>query len=262
MRAMLRVTCVSVALAGAAASTGVAEGRSPGHGAGRAFAPVWFCDVGTHAISARAAVNGPGPDPDAPAGAPGSWLPNEPWVMTHWLPYRESDLLRVLNTNRVELRAWLNRRPLADLARAKGTSVAAVVEQLMRPVRSEYPSAYSTLLARALRTFSQRHLMQHMLFHPFHTPAFNAMVPKVVGLRWPEIIALRRSRLSIADIMRRQHRNPDAGMRKVRAAMVLAARRGVSTQSTPRLQARAFLDEQERALPLRWNTAPGEHTAH
>ncbi|MDP9293388.1 MAG: hypothetical protein M3O90_03015, partial [Actinomycetota bacterium] len=28
-------------------------------------------------------------DSDAPPGAPPHWLPNEPWVMQHWLPYDE-----------------------------------------------------------------------------------------------------------------------------------------------------------------------------
>ena len=39
-------------------------------------------------------------DSDAPPGAPPHWLPNERWVMQHWLPYDEQRLFSLLGVDR------------------------------------------------------------------------------------------------------------------------------------------------------------------
>jgi hypothetical protein len=221
-------------------------------------------DRGSAGVDVVIPKNHPGPDPDAPDGAPVSWLPNEPWVRNHWLPYRERDLWRTLHTNRAELRVWLRHKPLADLARAKGVDPGRALTRLLLPVRREFPGRNAALADHARRTFNQRHLMQHMLFHPFHIPAFNADVPRLLGYGWPQINAMRRQGLSLADIARRRHRDPHAAMLRIRAGLLAASRLGVRRRETPRAQARDFTAEQRRMLPKRWHgrMAGDEHMDH
>src|SRR4051795_12679354 len=56
-------------------------------------------------IEAQAA-SGP-PDPDAPAGASGQWLPDEEWVMQRWTPFDETRLYDLLGTTRPGVERWL-----------------------------------------------------------------------------------------------------------------------------------------------------------
>ena len=50
-------------------------------------------------------------DPDAPAGAPANWLPPEPWVGEHWMPFSEAQLERELGIDRHGLQSWLSGEP-------------------------------------------------------------------------------------------------------------------------------------------------------
>ncbi len=43
------------------------------------------------------------PDDLAPPDAPAHWLPPEPWIYNHWLPFDERRLYRVLRITRVQL---------------------------------------------------------------------------------------------------------------------------------------------------------------
>ena len=202
------------------------------------------------------------PDTDAPPGATQDWLPDEPWVMNRWLPYREQDMRRILRTNRTELMHWLHHRPLGDLARAKNLDPAKVLQSIMRPVRREYPHHYRALWQRARRTFTQRHLMQHMLFHPFHVRAYTRAVPKALGVTWPEIADLSRRGLTMADIIRRQRREPQVVVHAVYAAFTVSSRQGVRSGSTPRRQAREWLADQKQILPRLWHLPANPHMGH
>src|SRR3954466_2635681 len=62
------------------------------------------------------------PDSLAPKGAPAHWLPPEPWVYNHWLPFDERRLYRLLGHTREQLWQQLrdDRRTLAELAARRG----------------------------------------------------------------------------------------------------------------------------------------------
>src|SRR3954452_10074384 len=62
------------------------------------------------------------PDDLAPPDAPAHWLPPEPWIYNHWLPYDEGRLARVLHITLVDLWGQLrdDHRTLAELAARHG----------------------------------------------------------------------------------------------------------------------------------------------
>jgi hypothetical protein len=189
------------------------------------------------------------PDSLAPPGATPDWLPEDDWVQERWLPYHEKDLWCVLHTGREEMRRWLLMRPLGDLARAKGIDPRAALRRLMRPVRQEIRGpAYRTLVKRARRTFTQRHLMQHMLGHMLHVRAWSRGVPRALGVSWPEIVALQHQGLELRDIAERQGLQLDDVNRRLGADLRAASRRGVRLKATPRRQAAFWLNEQLRYI--------------
>lgn len=197
--------------------------------------------------------SGPGPDSDAPPGATVDWLPNEDWVMQHWLPYTERDLWRVLRTNRFEIQNSLRVRPLAGLARRKHMSTRKVLRRLMAPVRREYPSRYRLLYSRAQRTFTQRHLMQHMFFHPLHHPKLTQYITEALGIGWFKISQLRNQGNTLDEIAQMQGLDPRVfergGVNTIRKATELGVRRG----AIPRRQAKSYVREVRTLLPKFWS---------
>lgn len=107
----------------------------------------------------------------APPGAPHTWLPNEGWVMRHWVPFDERALTTRLGLRPRELEAYLydDHRALADLARARGIDPAQLRDALVAPWRPLVGDAqYELLRGRTERMLTQPHLAQHVLFHVFH----------------------------------------------------------------------------------------------
>ena len=78
-------------------------------------------------------------DSEAPQGAPPHWLPGEPWVMQHWLPYDERRLYALLEIDRGDIWRWLrdDTRSLADLARLRGRQPEALAAALVAPWREQ-----------------------------------------------------------------------------------------------------------------------------
>lgn len=123
------------------------------------------------ALALGAATPAGAHDSMAPPDAPHSWLPEEPWVMQHWLPYEEPALYAALGIDRAALLRWLidDHRTLAELARRRGRNPRVVLNRLVGPwAPLVEPAHFDELRQRALRTFSQGHLAQHVFFHPFH----------------------------------------------------------------------------------------------
>jgi hypothetical protein len=161
-----------------------------------AFATAKLTNSGKSASTAnlgtfRIAATGRGPQgpPDslAPAGAPRKWLPNYDWVMEHWMPYDQQQLFSTLGVTFEQVRSYLASgpltkpvRPLAGLISSKGFNPQKLANQLVtawHPPRALYPM----LVSRAMETFTQGHLMQHMLFHFFHDSALNRATPQIFG---------------------------------------------------------------------------------
>src|SRR5258705_8968865 len=107
-------------------------------------------------------------DSHAPAGASNYWLPCQAWVESHWLPYSEQRLLRVLGVSRPQLRAWVrddDHHCLRQLAAKRGLTLTAAITRLVSPWRGRVSRArYVELARRARDTLTQRHLAQHVLF--------------------------------------------------------------------------------------------------
>ena len=195
-------------------------------------------------------------DSEAPPGAPPHWLPNEPWVMQHWLPYDETRLHAALGADRGEVWRWLrdDTRNLAGLARRRGKDPAAVAAALVAPWKGRLrePHRLRVLESRALRTLTQGHLSQHMLFHSLHQNAIPDHAPAIFGVRSrEEFQALRRAELSPVQICRlnglpRAHAEREA-VKTLRAEL----RAGVEGQAMPRSQGRKLLRRQLRQVP-RW----------
>src|SRR5215218_6386490 len=76
-------------------------------------------------------------DSDAPPGAPPHWLPGEPWVMQHWLPYDEQRLYDLLGADRGVIWRQLrdDTRNLAQLAEQRGWEPRELANELVAPWR-------------------------------------------------------------------------------------------------------------------------------
>jgi hypothetical protein len=146
-------------------------------------------------------------DSHAPAGAPTDWLPNEPWVMRHWLPYDEDALRAALHLrDRAALQAVVSdTRTLADAARAQHLDPGKVVDSLVAPWRGRVsPARYRVLRSRAADTFTQPHLAVHMFFHPFHIDLLSRYWPKLFGVTVSETYAeMARDGLSYLEVAKR-----------------------------------------------------------
>jgi hypothetical protein len=227
------------------------------------------------AIPARAA-SGP-PDPAAPPGASGQWLPDEEWVMERWTPFDEARLYALLHATRPGVERWLadsrGRRTLLELARRRGVGRAALVRRLVAPSRGRVTRwQYQALRERTTRVVTQSHLAQHMLFHTFHTWAVRDAARRELGLSEREWNQLRnRPRgdgpgMSVVQIARRRHVPVERLRAPVLRSVTRATRRGVHRREIPSLQAAAQLDEQRWKIdywPLdRTRRDHAERTAH
>src|SRR4051794_11430972 len=115
-------------------------------------------------------------DSEAPPGSPPHWLPNETWVMQHWLPYDETRLYALLGVTRGDTWRWLrdDTRNLAGLAALHGyADPHALARALVAPWQGRLrdPARLALLESRALRTLTQGHLSQHIFFHSLHQNA-------------------------------------------------------------------------------------------
>src|SRR3954470_15724187 len=100
------------------------------------------------------------PDSDAPAHAPAHWLPPEPWVYNHWLPYDEQRLYRVLGISRNALWQQLrdDHRTLAQLAAEHGYPAPRRLAAELVATRRVSAAKRAELQRRAVRTITQGHL--------------------------------------------------------------------------------------------------------
>jgi Tol biopolymer transport system component len=195
-------------------------------------------------------------DSEAPPGAPPHWLPGEPWVMQHWLPYDERRLYALLEVDRGVIWRWLrdDTRSLADLARLRGWQPEALATALVAPWRGKLrdPQRLATLEKRALRTLTQGHLAQHIFFHSLHQEALPTHSPEIFGVASRvEWSALRRSELSPLQICRLNGLPRSHAQRAAEQRLRRTAAWGVKQQVVPAAQARRLLARQLRQLP-RW----------
>jgi Tol biopolymer transport system component len=208
-------------------------------------------------------------DPDAPKGAPDSWLPDEQWVNLLWLPYDEQRLYDQLKLSRGEVFRWVRidaTNTLAALGRRRGLSVKTLARRLVanRKVR---PAMRRTLVKHAERTLTQAHLGQHLLFHALHQTAVPARAKWIFGVASNrEFLRLRRAELSPLQIGELHARTRVGLLHRASQTLTDAVRKGVRSGNLSAAQGRVMLDRQLRQLPRwlgqnRYNGPPGGRNA-
>jgi hypothetical protein len=209
---------------------------------------------------APAARAGDTPDPIAPPGAPGHWLPSSPWVMEHWLPYDERELYRLIGSSRTEIVDHLasDRRTVAELARERGWAIGELASKLMATRRGISAAKRRKLRQRAIWTLTQGHLGQHMFRHSLHTNSLPKAYPSIFGVEASK--QFMRLRLSGLSPYRIANRHGISGRRvRARAATVLrrSARRGVARGEMSGHQANVLVARQVGQL-RRWLRSGGK----
>jgi hypothetical protein len=194
----------------------------------------------------------PARDSHAPAGAPPDWLPNEPWVMRHWLPYDENALRAALHLrDRAALQAVVSdTRTLADAARAQHLDPGKVVDSLVAPWRGKVSAArYRLLRSRGADTFTQPHLAVHMFFHPNHIDLLSRDWTKLFGVTVGETYAeMARDGLSYLQVAQR-HRGANVPLvPELKRLFANTARQGVARKEMLPDQARNVVAWESGAL--------------
>src|SRR3954470_9248062 len=158
----------------------------------------------------------------APKTAPPHWLPPEPWVYNHWLPFDERRLYRLGKFDRGDLWRQLrdDHRTVWQLAARHGWKRPAALAAAL------VPSGDRTLRSRALRLLTQGHLAQHVFFHSLHQFAIASEAPRLFGVADIEFRALHRAELSPLAIGRLHWRS--VGAIEADAIAVLRERVGAS----------------------------------
>ncbi len=195
-------------------------------------------------------------DSEAPPGAPPHWLPNEQWVMQHWLPYDETRLYELTGVTRGEIWRWLrdDTRNVAGLAALHGWADPHVLaRELVAPWRGKLrePHRMKLLEERALRTLTQGHLAQHIFFHSLHQDAIPDNAPEIFGTSTTRFRDLRRSELSPLMICRLNGLSRAHARAAAEQTLRDMAARGVHGQAIPASQAERLLQRQLRQVP-RW----------
>ena len=189
-------------------------------------------------------------DSRAPRGAPHSWLPEQDWVMQHWLPFDEADLYRVLGVDNLMLERWLrdDHRTIAQLAR-KRTGIAPKQLALhLVALRGTLPRARVRVLRqRALRVVTQGHLAQHIFFHYFHGTGALGRTRQVFGVGRRTFTRLRMRGSTPLAIGRYGGRTRERVVRGMRRLLRRMARAGVRRRAHSPRQGRLML-QRRRAL--------------
>ncbi len=195
-------------------------------------------------------------DSEAPPGSPPHWLPNEQWVMQHWIPYDETRLYELMGVTRGEIWRWLrdDTRNVAGLAALHGWSDPhALARELVAPWRGKLrePGRMALLERRALLTLTQGHLAQHIFFHSLHQNAIPDNAPEIFGTSTTRFRDLRRSELSPLMICRLNGLSRAHAQAAAEQTLRDMAARGVRGQAIPASQAERLLARQLRQVP-RW----------
>jgi Tol biopolymer transport system component len=194
-------------------------------------------------------------DSEAPPGAPPHWLPNERWVMQHWIPYDETRLYELLGVTRQDIWDWLrdDTHNIAELAAQRGWEARALARALVAPWRGKLrePHRLAVLETRALRTLTQGHLAQHIFFHSLHQDAIPDAAPEIFGTSTERFRFLRRSELSPLMICRLNGHSRAHAQESAERALRDMAERGVEGQAMPASQGARLLARQLRQVP-RW----------
>ncbi len=207
-------------------------------------------------------------DSEAPVTAPAHWLPPEDWVYNHWLPYDEGRLYALLDVTRGTIWRQLrdDRHNLAQLAARHGWPDADVLAAELVAPREPIvsPAMLALLHARALRTLTQGHLSQHLLFHSLHQFAIPSEAPEIFGVTDAAFRGLRRKEQSPLEIGRLHGRSPSRIQALASAVLRERVRFGTASGAMTARQGALLLRRQLSQLPrwlaqVRYNGPPPTH---
>jgi len=207
-------------------------------------------------------------DSEAPAKAPAHWLPPEDWVYNHWLPYDEGRMYSLLGVTRGQIWRQLrdDRHNLAELAQVHGwPDPGKLATALVAPrSRDVAPATLATLRSRALRTLTQGHLSQHLLFHSLHQFAIPSEAPSIFGVTDAAFRQMRRAEQSPLEIGRLHGRSPSRIQALSSGVLRERVRFGTDTGAMSERQGRILLRRQISQLPrwlaqVRYNGPPPTH---
>ena len=161
--------------------------------------------------------------------------------MKHWLPYKETTMLRLLGIDRAEL-STSGKRTLWQLARSRGLDPDRVLRRLVRPWRHHAAAKRRLMLHRARRTFTQQHLAVHMFSHPFHIAGLDSQWPRIFGVSVAETYReMYAGHLSYLGVGARHRGSADLVRRDFRHFLRNVAREGVRRHEVLRGDAREAL---------------------
>lgn len=190
-------------------------------------------------------------DTEAPPGAGKNWLPNEDWVIRHWIPFEERRLYAALKVRKHEVFTWLDDydHTIASLARRQGVDPSALIRRLVRPWKGRVSRRqYLLLRSRTRRTMTQSHLSRHLLFHVFHNRRIGRNAKRFFGVSHATWWKLRSSGHTVLEVARRGGRSERQVRRELLPFLERELRVGVKRNMTPRRQARAFFRTQRSKL--------------
>jgi hypothetical protein len=107
------------------------------------------------------------------------------------------------------------------------------------------------LVERARRTFTQGHLLQHMLFHPVHSRELTRASTAIVGLRNRDVIVLLHQGQSRAEIGQAHGFDRAHMVSTATAAVERAQQLGLAKHETPPAEGQRELDT-ERVVISPW----------
>jgi hypothetical protein len=193
-------------------------------------------------------------DSEAPKGAGDRWLPCEPWVMYHWLPFSSKTLYKTTGITRKEWHDYIapddDRHSLGKLIEKHGGNPDEVVQTLMQRWKGRVSEAQlAELTRRSNALMTEGHLAQHVFFHFFHHPMLGIRARWIFNVSPGEYHSARMVGFTPREIAK-QGGVPIA--RAVRRALVVLREiqdEAVASGETTRAQARNFLVEQRRWVP-------------
>jgi hypothetical protein len=189
----------------------------------------------------------------APPDAPHQWLPDEPWVKEHRIPFDERRLDRALDLRGRELESYLfdDHHTLAMLARLRGLRIGTLADGLVEPRRTTVSERRLAVLRdRAMRLLTQGHLAQHVFFHIFHRFGLHPLSRRLFGVTAAHLDRLRKDGWTPLEVARRHH---GASRRELIAALRGLVRernrRAEATGESWPSEARRFMNRQIRLVP-------------
>jgi len=195
-------------------------------------------------------------DSHAPAKAGDRWLPCEPWVMYHWLPFDSEALYRELGVTRERWHEYISadddHRTLAKFIDAQGKDPERVVKRLMRRWDGRVSAKKRAELdRRAGELLTQGHLAQHVFFHYFHHPMIGIRAEYIFGVSPMTFHEARMRGFSPREIAEHGGVPISRAVRRAFRVLRQSQDEGVRSGQTSREQANRFL-RGERRWVRRW----------